>query len=111
MPPPIKPILMGFAVMNEDDGCRGCLAPRSTTVAWNCSMRRVAWLQDGRDHPTRLTTKRTQTMARKQPKAISSLRLESACASRAPYGAVKLETGAISAKPMSETKPIENGGI
>ena len=29
---------------------------------------------------------------------------------RAPYDAVTLATGAISANPMSETKPIESGG-
>src|SRR5258708_33405824 len=51
------------------------------------------------------------TASRKQPKAISSRRFDSAWAKRAPYGAVKLETGAIRTKPISDTNPSESGGL
>src|SRR5215472_7627904 len=42
---------------------------------------------------TRLTTKRTDTIRRNTPNAISSRRAGMACASRAPRGAVQLEIG------------------
>ena len=41
--------------------------------------------------------------SRNSPNAISSWRLGKLCASRAPNGAMKVEIGAISAKPISET--------
>lgn len=57
-----------------------------------------------------LKRNRADANARKQANAISSLRFGIQCASRTPYDAVKLDSGAISAKPISDTNPTDSGG-
>ena len=47
--------------------------------------------------------KRAQTTSRKMPKATSSRRFDRRCARRAPIGAVQIEVGMKSRKPMKET--------
>src|SRR5260370_5293159 len=64
----------------------------------------------GPAQPIRLARKRADAASRNSPKAISSRRLESAWASRAPYPAVRLETGAITATPSSHTNQTQSGG-
>ena len=59
---------------------------------------------------TKLAKKRAETASRNSPNTISSCRLRSACANRAPYGTKKLDIGATMTTPIIDTKPDENGG-
>ena len=69
------------------------------------SMRKAAKL-----HYSRLAIKRSDATVKNNPKAISSCRLDSRCAIRAPYGAAMLDSGATSTKAIKDTKPSDSGG-
>src|SRR5260370_31772927 len=64
----------------------------------------------GPAQPIRLARNRADTASRNSPKAISSRRLDSAWASRAPYPAPRLETRASTATPSSHTNQTQSGG-